>query len=335
MTIPLYFPADELGGQTKDFDLAADYVELSSFFSSDGIARLSDLINASEIGADSEYASVDDEITSREEIVAGATNVIEARRSSLAEAYPFQLSDDGRELALQQDLNIAGGAYLLCLIISNLESVSPILSQSGVHPSTQEVNELRQYFQYLATAAMAGEICGKAWSFGFPRPDGTGFIQKLREIWRHLGDGDVFDGGAAGAPTYPKDDQIDVFAIRDHSDGLPGYLLAAAQVATGANWKAKSVVAHVNRVFYARWFLPQPVTKAVAYHVIPFARKKEDFQDDVLVVGNLLHRTRVPRRVSEAIQLSRDGVAIEAIERLENALAWVTDYRTTQLEAAA
>ena len=109
MTIPLYFPADELGGQTKDFDLAADYVELSSFFSSDGIARLSDLINASEIGADSEYASVDDEITSREEIVAGAINVIEARRSSLAEAYPFQLSDDGRELALQRDLNVAGG----------------------------------------------------------------------------------------------------------------------------------------------------------------------------------------------------------------------------------
>ena len=334
MTVSLYFPADELGGKNKDFDLAADYVELSSFFSDDGVARFSDLINATEIGADHEYKNVDEEITTREEIASGATTVIENRRHALGDSYPFKLSEDGLDLTLAEELQVSHGAYLLCLILSNLDSVSPVLRQSGVHPDTGDVMLLRQYFQYLATAAMAGEISGDAWSFGFPRPDGTGFIQKLKEIWQRLGDGAVLDGGAAGAPSLPKDDQVDVFAARLHADGLPGYLLAAAQVATGANWKSKSLIAHVNDVFFRRWFQPIPATKAIAYHVIPFARRREQFQDDVLVVGNVLHRTRLPRRVQEAVALVEQGAVIEAIERLDEALEWLENYRAASLEAA-
>ena len=129
------------------------------------------------------------------------------------------------------------------------------------------------------------------------------------------------------APTHPKDDQVDVFAARTHSDALPGFLLAAAQVATGTEWKSKSILSHMKRAFWSRWFAAeQPVTRAVIYLVIPFALADATFRDDVLVVGNLLHRLRVPVRVEEAAKLSNSGIAVEALNEANAATAWLKSY---------
>ena len=139
-----------------------------------------------------------------------------------------------------------------------------------------------------------------------------------------LRDGSVKADSAA--PAAPKDDQVDVFAWREQRDGLPGFLLVAAQVATGGSWKDKSIKSHIDRVFPARWFDRPPATEMVAYHVIPFARPDDKFRDDVLVLGNVLHRLRVPRRVTEAAGLARNGVMIEAIDQLEAATEWLRLY---------
>ena len=64
----------------------------------------------------------------------------------------------------------------------------------------------------------------------------------------------------------------------------------------------------------------------VAYHVIPFARPDEKFRDDVLVLGNVLHRLRVPLRVSEAASLVSNGVAVEAFDLLDGASEWIQSY---------
>jgi len=103
-------------------------------------------------------------------------------------------------------------------------------------------------------------------------------------------------------------------------------LLAAAQVATGANWKSKSVKSQVAGVFASRWFNPQPVTTLIAYHIIPFARPDNMFRDDVLVLGNILHRLRLPFRVMEAEDLVRNGVAIETFEKLPQVITWLQDH---------
>ena len=100
----------------------------------------------------------------------------------------------------------------------------------------------------------------------------------------------------------------------------------AAQVATGANWKDKSVISHISRVFPARWFEHIPATAMVGYHVIPFARPDGEFRDDVLVLGNVLHRLRVPRRVAEASVLSHAGIAIEGFDNLDAAADWIRDF---------
>ena len=130
-----------------------------------------------------------------QDLVPSTVTRIENRRDTLgASAYPFDLDARGGVLTC----NVAQGslghaAYILSLILSNLRSVSLVLSGSRLHPDEREVSRLREFFQYFATAAMASEIQGSAWSFGFPRPDGTGFFDKLTQIWQTLDDGLVAD----------------------------------------------------------------------------------------------------------------------------------------------
>jgi hypothetical protein len=325
VAVELYFPLDEFDTKNPNFDLAADYLELTAFFSEEARSFTKDLINATEIGAEDDYESVDEEMADREEIVSGAVRRIEGRRAALGDAYPFVLDDGGDILTyIAQEPSNGQAAYLLSLVLSHLKAVSPILAGSPVHPTNAEEIALRRYFQYFATAALAAEVNGPAWSFGYPRPDASGFHTKLAEIWAVLRDGTL--GKAIGAPEKPKDDQVDVFAARVHRDGLPGFLLAAAQVATGKDWRDKSLRNHLENVFPARWFMRQPVTRMICYHIIPFARPDSEFPDHCLEFGNILHRLRVPYRVDEARALYDQGVLIEAFDQLAGAVEWIKAY---------
>ena len=326
MTSVLYLPPDAFEGSTgPDFDLAADYLELGALLSSEGQSLSEDIVDALELAAEREYENVDAEMTEREEIAAGAVARMSSRKRVLASSYPFEISAHGDVIVFTgEQPNLGQTAYIVSLVLSNLKFVSPILGESDVHPTPAEVRSLRQWFQYLATAAMAAEVGGPAWSFGFPRPDHTGFLAKLREVWGTLRDGVV--SVDPSAPPDPKDDQVDIFSWKVQRDGLPGFLLAAAQVATGSDWKDKSIKHHVDKVFGPRWFSPIPVTEMVAYHVIPFARPEEKFRDDVLVLGNVLHRLRVPYRVAEAVDLVASGVSVEGFDLLRGVAEWVKSY---------
>ena len=327
MTGSLCLPLDDVSGASIDFDRAADFLELSAFFANDLTALVSDLVNQSGIGAEADHDDLDEELTSGEEdLVTSTVARIEDRMDILGPcAYPFDF--DARDDLLTCNFvqgSIGHSAYVLSLVLSNLRAVSPILGESRLHPNEQEVRRLREFFQYFATAALASELQGSAWSFGFPRPDGAGFLEKLRQIWETLRDGSV--ERQPGAPRRPKDDQVDVFAARPHPDRLPGFPLAAAQVATGADAREKSLKGHLS-TFKSRWFAPQPVTEFLAYMIVPFAAADDQFLDDVRRMGNVLHRLRVPRRVAEAAQLVEAGETIEGYDRLAEAAQWVADYR--------
>ena len=330
----LYLPTDAVTGPEIDADLVADYLELAAFSATDASVRTSDLVNAASLAAAEDHVDVDSEMQNgEEEIVSCAVARIADRIRVLRQAaYPFALDAGGDVLTCELQEQSAGHAvYVVSLVLSHLRSVSSVLDGSGFHPDEQETRRLRTLFQYCATAALAAEVRGPAWSFGFPRPDGTGFIEKLTHIWGQLADGRV--EVQTGAPNSPKDDQVDVFAARPYPDRLPGFLLAAAQVATGKNWKEKSLKGHISG-FWARWFASRPVTEALVYMIVPFARPDDQFVDDVRVTGNVLHRLRVPGRVAEAEQLAQAGVMIEGYDRLAEVMRWVADYRNRARTAA-
>ena len=331
MTSSLYLPLDEVTGSAAsgaqvDFDRAADFLELAAYFSADRMTLTSDLASGTSIGASEDHADLDKEMKNGEEELVGSTVYrIDERRQVLGCSYPFKLENQGEALYfVQDDCLIGQTAYLLCLILSNLESVSTVLTHSDLHPSECEVRSLRNHFQHFATAALAAEIRGQAWSFGFPRRDHSGFISKLKEIWTELADGQI--DAQVGAPAKPKDDQIDVFAAKLYRDRLPGFLFAAAQVATGINMRQKPLKGHL-KVFKDRWFSSQPATEILAYMIVPFAIPNDQFVDDVRTMGNVLHRLRVPLRVAEAEELVSVGVSIEGYDQLVEASRWLADYR--------
>jgi len=328
MTDSVYLPPDEFDGKPPhNFDVAADFLELSAFFSNESQTLTQSIIDALDLAADDDFRTVEEEIVRREEVASGAVQVISDRIRALKESYPFKISSDDRVVSCDRnDLSHGQVAYLISLVLSNLHAISPLLNDPSIRPSEEEVRSLRQYFQYFATAALAAEIGGQAWSFGFPRPDHTDFLNKLREVWKTLKDGTV-SPEEGEVPLKPKDDGVDVFAARVHADGLPGFLFAAAQVATGQDWKTKSLRDHLGHVFFQRWFSRGlPSTTPVPYHIVPFAFPEAGFKDHVRVLGNVLHRLRVPLRVDQASTLHAQGVSIEAYDQLATARDWIGAY---------
>ena len=322
----LYLPMDEVTGPSIDADRAADFLELNAFMATDSSVTTSELAGTAAVGAAEDHDDVDSEMQEgREDLVRETVDRIDSRLAALGGAYPFALDAGGGVLTCGvEEPSFGQAAYLLSLVLSNLRAVTPVLDHSGIHPDDAEVRRLRAHFQCCATVALAAELQGDAWWFGSPRPDGSSFLDKLDEIWGRFGDGVV--SARIGAPQQPKDDQVDVFAARTHLDGLPGFLLAAAQVATGVNWREKSLKAHLQ-AFRSRWFSTQPTTCFIPYMIVPFATDDRRFMDDVRVMGNVLHRLRVPRRVAEAAQLAEAGGQIEGYDRLPEVARWVGDYR--------
>ena len=64
----------------------------------------------------------------------------------------------------------------------------------------------------------------------------------------------------------------------------------------------------------------------LCYHIIPFARPDDLFLDDCRVLGNVLHRLRVPNRVAEAKRLHERGESIEAFDQLRAVVEWLKTY---------
>ena len=72
----------------------------------------------------------------------------------------------------------------------------------------------------------------------------------------------------------------------------------------------------------------------LCYHIIPFTRSEDEFFDDCRVLGNVLHRLRVPHRVTEAQGLHAQGVPIEAFDQLAVAVDWIKAYAARGAAAA-
>ena len=332
MSQGLYVPLDELAGALEAPDVAADFLELAAFFAADGFARTSDIANEASIGADEEPSDLDDEMRDGvEETISLVIERLQNRYDVLGSAYPFLLDPKGQILTFRPaEGSLGQGAYVLSLVLSNLQT--PILYGSRLRPEDTEIHRLRELFQYMSTAALAAEIQGVAWSFGSPRPDGSSFLAKLEEIWSTFEDGRVRPQPDASA--HAKDDRVDVFAARLHADRQAGFLFATAQVATGQDWREKTLLGHGDG-FKHLWFAGGvPVTRFIPYMIVPFAIDDQKFRTCVSRLGNVLHRLRVPLRVSEAGKLVDAGINIEAYDRLHEVVDWVIDYRDRAREAA-
>ncbi len=321
----------------------ADWLELDVLCSVTGAAPLAAVNEALEIGEDAEPDALDDENLLQEKRLQQVVSAFDERRKAMEDSYPYQVTPDGLQLCLRDELEPGAWAYLFCLIVS-AAAPDGLLDSEPVKPDLKRAREL---FQVCATLAAAGFRCGPAFSTGWPRPDRSQFLAKLREVYDHFGDAVVVHASPPpGAQARAKDDEIDVIAWQHTTDPGPrvGYFLG--QAASGQNWDMKSLKGHVD-AFHGTWFLSSPPTPMVGT-IMPFclaspsdaAALEHEEQEHVLAAirghnrrhalehGELLYRHRVARFVAAGLALHARGVGpIERVADLPQVEAYVRAFR--------
>lgn len=258
------------------------------------------------------------------------TGEIADRGRFLSHCYPFETDDSGYKLKLKTELSEGANIYIFCLLISN-PNADEILNGKWL-PNIN--NKTRDLFQVCATMAAAGEVVGSAISFGWPRPsDNPPFMEKLREVYGLFGEGEIVLMPRLGTSPAPKDAEIDIIAWRPTYDNSPGKTYLLGQVASGGNWRGKSMVSAVNK-FHDNWFTRRPASIATPSIFIPHDIQSELNGDrynvlhaEVPEFGTILDRLRLPRRASEGIDLADNHrhLRIERRDEMPEVINWVNE----------
>jgi hypothetical protein len=227
------------------------------------------------------------------------------------ESYPFSLTDDGSHFFMKPEITNSGYIYLFCLLLSHPNEDDVL---AGSYTPNIGDNQ-RKLFQSCSTVAAAGVINGNAVSFGFPRPDGSGFYDKLTEVYTSLiKDGQIKKTAMAGTPTHIKDFEIDVIAWKHRQDArvLERYFLA--QVASGKNWEEKTLSDNKLELFHRLFFDAAPSTKPDRGMFIPFIFEyerdislEEKLKIFEAMYGKFHYRFSIPRHYASGYKIAQEN----------------------------
>jgi hypothetical protein len=321
-----------------------DWLELAVLASSTGRALLSAVNLELEIEADFEPTDIATEDEQRERRIQQVLLAIEERGQSMPTAYPFERDKD--YLVLRKEPTNGGVVYLFCLIVSNGAANGLLHGEKSWQP---DLARARALFQACATVSAAGYVHGPSYSVGWPRPDSSSFLDKLKTVYAHFGDGRPHITRPTWAPVNVKDDEIDVIAWKYQPDGQGGTTYLIVQAASGNDWREKSVKSAID-VFHKTWFLQIPSIDASPGIAIPFLlpskvdadphdhNKQEELAGQVWrtarKMGVLLFRHRIANCTDIAAKLSADGISpIEQLDEIPNIRAYVEEYRARLQEA--
>ena len=271
-----------------------DWIELKILESEFNAFNINELSSLTEEGEDEENENYSEQDLLNEDTVLTAIEEIVFRLEKLGDSYPFEMAADDTEVRLkQEDVNIGQWVYLYCLIISHRKS-------DGVNISDFDLsNEDRDILQIASVYAAAGHF-GEAVSFGWPRKDGSKFLIAIKDTFSSMGEGTPRDSFLPGVNCHAKDGEIDIVAWTSMNDDLPGKLFLLGQVATGKNWKDKSILSAIQYVFDT-YFSRSPVSEPIGAMFIPFCIDKqyegsrhEVLQDLTSRFGIIYYRLRLP-----------------------------------------
>ena len=321
----------------------ADWLELETLIRPRGVATRSDLLRLYDFIEDAGHELEIDEVTGEEL----ETEVLEQGRSECADEvlaeiehrvetldadYPFEFDLARHQwrlsvASLVQDArtHAARTCYLFCLLTSAIRDGRVSGSTAAIRQS------MANHFQAIATDAAAGVLNGQAISFGFPRSSGLGFQPALANASRQMRLGKPLDTPPLHSNGQEKDAGIDVIAWRDFRDGRPSKLVLLGQVASGYNWKEKSVKNDTYRFF--DWFSQRPTEHYIPSIFIPFPLHHEcqaqagvAFED--VAVANAYHfesgfgiivdRLRIVETAAARLAEAHDGTSDSTLSSLES-----------------
>lgn len=313
--------------QAPPFDaspqLFTDWLELKAASSSATAVWLVDVERAWEASRASEDTDFEGQAQEFEEWVRPVIACIERRSRILQHAYPFVLDDEGAALSyvgVLDEEHVGHSVYLLCLILSSVP-------ESEILDKTREVipHSARDRFQACAAWAAAAVIGGCSSAFGWPRPDGSDFLDALCKVYHDAmrdKESTVRDSAPPGASGAEKDGGIDVVAWRPRIDSSAGKVYLLGQVATGKNWVDKSILEYIFAL-HANWFSFSPVSTAIPAMFIPYSIEPQhgaSMEDQLRMhtsrFGILVYRDVLARYAQEGYEMGQANVAM--VDRLDD-----------------
>jgi len=316
----------------------ADWMELTCISAPDGRIGFSMLTSLSQDEENEQAEDIAEEDATHEQHILDVQGELSSRSRSLGANYPFQIDDQGRYMTLKPAFSDVGAIYLFCLYVSHATDRT-IIPRSLAPRVT---NKVRDLFQACATLAAAGYVLGPAVSFGWPRPDRSEFLKKLKQVYKSFGDGIPVTRPRPAASMNIKDNGIDIIAWRIQRDGLPGTHYLLGQVASGENWFGKPVAPDAAH-FHDYWFKVRPSSQVQYAMFIPFcleaeasdssASYEEVLRDHMQSLGSrfgvVFYRHRIAEFAAAGMRLHAEGLS--EIERVEDVLVvrrWVESYST-------
>lgn len=252
-------------------DVVADWIELKTLSLPEERLPFSDLERAWERSRLSEHEDYQGGVLTFDEWLEPITQQLQQRSDVLGSSYPFGFSEDSLVFQVSRtsidEWSVGEASYLLCLFLSSFPESEIFHDLPKITP------HLRDLFQAVAAWAAAGLCHGSAYAFGHPRPDEPTFLGALRRVYETLMDDSesvVVDVAPLGASGAEKDAGIDIIAWRPRKDKCSGKFYMLGQVATGKNWKGKSVTEYVKSL-HENWFTRVPVSPPLTGMFIPFS----------------------------------------------------------------
>lgn len=290
-----------------------DWLELSCLSNVYFTLRISELRNILENLDSFTSSDIGEEDADVENEIQRLLEQSQQRSNILADSYPFVFNRESQCLELKaasiDELTTDQHIYLYCLYFSHMSSSRLF---SGLSSPT---NQQRDLLQIAATIALAGFTQGHSISFGWPRPDSSGFYDALSRTVGLIGEGRVkpFADINLYLQSRPhKDAGIDVISWTDNNpmDTLPGgKIVYFAQVASGNNWRSKAVKDDIEAI--QRHWLSRRIYRITDAMIIPFDFESDDEslkRDQVSLIaeefGAVLHRLRLPTYFKKGLELS-------------------------------
>ncbi len=329
--------------------VAADWVELHALLDESG-ANEQGLIRSQAVQrepdhgdllADIDSEQVDEEILEPENdfLSERVYEELAYRERVLGTLYPFVLSSEYGKWSLRRRGSVseseqaAHNCYLCCLLISAIHS--DLLPMTNDHEVFKSSAKAMQVEAYLAAAEILG---GRAYWFGFPRPDGTGMLEAIQDLAEKMDTAVAPAARPTGLSPNAADGTVDIVVWRPFLDGQAASVVAYGQVASGKNWKAKSIKSFIDGDFLP-WFVKAPSHRHIEVLFVPIPQhheqvedKKEDYRIIAAAKAHLRERNYgvvIDRlRLTELMALSKTSGRYERdeYERHEGyALEWIED----------
>lgn len=317
----------------------ADWIELRALVSSRGVASRAEILRLEAKQAESSHGLVDDldsgEELEREILEGDAAMLADAvadeitfRTQTLGHAYPFLLRtrSEGWTLEVIADAfgQLACQVYVFCLLVSAVRDGR--LAEKDVQAAAgADFARLFQDLSYLSAVLL---LEGDGVSFGWPRPDGSKYLDAIQNFAQAYGVGEARGRHLPSSSRKEKDEGIDIIAWREFSDRRAGKLLLLGQVASGNDWTTKSVQGAVDR--FLDWFVTHPAKFYIPAIFIPFLQhhkfvsvKAESYDRAVLdhcrrteiSFGLVMDRLRIVETIAAADEVELKG-------KLEGVLGW-------------